>query len=98
MKKVLVGAALGVILTVGGIYGYSTIPTTTLSDIQLENIDALSEDEGYIDPNDAYGFKMQPCYITNQWGQKVEAGQRCERSTSPRDVCNYLLSWGSCSD
>lgn len=91
MKKMFKYVTVVVIVAVGMTAYNMQNEKLHLSDIALENVEALARGEGGVDPNVSYGYGLTDCY---EDGRKV--GAKC-MPTYPQDECRQSAAWGRCS-
>lgn len=93
MKK-LVKLFLSLVTVVVIVYGsYAFRSTDVISSLALANVEALAFDEGPIDPNTAYGYKLINCYDKN----KKITGAICDQVQDTKSECKYTSCWGKCN-
>ncbi len=94
MKKTIFYVATLIVAISAGVsfhnYGNSE---KALSELQLKNIEALSQTEN---PNISYGYKVTDCITqTEHFGRQV-TGARCDISYNRNDICYHSHCWGKC--
>lgn len=95
-KRVIFAAALTLTMCAGWSFSKSFTTESKLSELQIENVEALAQSEGgsggYIDPNDRYGYEFVYCYKNNQI-----VGGHCEEGGHPESICNVKKNFGKCN-